>query len=63
VEWLGPGSILVMHPWYEHGDETMHVLPVVLDWLERLGYRIVTVSELLKTKHATPEVSLYHKAE
>ncbi len=63
VEWLGPGSILVMHPWYEHGGETMRMLPVVLDWLERLGYRIVTVSELLKTKHATPEVSLYHKAE
>ena len=63
VEWLGPGSILVMHPWYEHGGETLRMLPVVLDWLERLGYRIVTVSELLKTKHATPELSLYHKPE
>jgi peptidoglycan-N-acetylglucosamine deacetylase len=63
VEWLGPGSILVMHPWYEHGGETLRVLPVVLDWLQRLGYRVVTVSELLKTKHATPEMSLYHKPE
>jgi peptidoglycan/xylan/chitin deacetylase (PgdA/CDA1 family) len=63
VEWLGPGSILVMHPWYEHGDETARMLPVVLDWLERLGYRIVTVSELFRLRHATPEVSLYHRPE
>ena len=63
VLWLGPGSILVMHPWYEHGGETLRMLPVVLDWLGRLGYRVVTVSELLRTRHATPEVSLYHKPE
>jgi peptidoglycan/xylan/chitin deacetylase (PgdA/CDA1 family) len=63
VLWLGPGSILVMHPWYEHGGETLRMLPVVLDWLGRLGYRVVTVSELLRARHATPEASLYHKPE
>jgi peptidoglycan/xylan/chitin deacetylase (PgdA/CDA1 family) len=61
VDWLGPGSILVIHPWYGNETDALALLPRVLDWLERLGYRIVTVSELLKLKHATIEPSLYHE--
>jgi peptidoglycan/xylan/chitin deacetylase (PgdA/CDA1 family) len=61
VLWLGPGSILVMHPWYGNDGPALALLPRVLDWLESLGYRIVTVSELLKTRHALAEPSLYHE--
>jgi len=63
VDWLGPGSILVMHPWYDPDASALRMLAPTLDWLERLGYRMVTVSELLSLRHATPELSLYHRAE
>lgn len=63
VNWLGPGSILVMHPWYGNDGPALAILPRVLDWLASLGYRIVTVSELLATKHAIAEPSLYHRVE
>ncbi len=63
VLWLGPGSILVVHPWYGGGGAQLAVLPRILDWLERLGYRIVTVSELLARAHGTAEPSLYHRPE
>jgi peptidoglycan/xylan/chitin deacetylase (PgdA/CDA1 family) len=63
VNWLGPGSILVMHPWYDPDAEAVRMLPAILDWLERLGYRVVTVSELFRLRHVTPEASLYHKPE
>ena len=63
VNWLGPGSILVMHPWYGNDGPTLAILPRVLDWLESLGYRVVTVSELFKIRHAIVEPSLYHVIE
>jgi len=63
VNWLGPGSILVMHPWYERSDTTLAMVPLIVDWLQRLGYRVTTVSDLLKTRHAKPELSLYHRPE
>ncbi len=63
VLWLGPGSILVIHPWYGNDGPALAILPHILDRLAALGYRIVTVSELLRTNHAVPELSLYHKPE
>lgn len=63
VLWLGPGSILVMHPWYGNDGPALAVLERVLARLRGLGYRIVTVSELLKTKRAVAEPSLYHRIE
>jgi len=63
VNWLGPGSILVMHPWYGNDGPALAILPRVLDWLDSLGYRIVTVSDLLKTRHAVAKPSLYHVTE
>ncbi len=61
VLWLGPGSILVMHPWYGNDGPALAILPRVLDHLESLGYRIVTISELLKIRKAVAEPSLYHE--
>ena len=61
--WLGPGSILVMHPWYENSDTVLVMLPRILDRLLGMGYRVTTVSELLKTRHAKFEPTLYHPTE
>lgn len=63
VNWLGPGSILVMHPWYEPRDTAAAMVEPVVSWLGRLGYRVVTVSELFRTRQATAEPSLYHRPE
>jgi len=61
--WLGPGSILVIHPWYGNDGPALTILSPVLDRLEQMGYRIVTVSQLFKLRHAVPELSLYHRVE
>jgi peptidoglycan/xylan/chitin deacetylase (PgdA/CDA1 family) len=63
VLWLGPGSILVVHPWYGNDGPALAILPGILDRLTSLGYRVVTVSELLKIRHARIEPSLYHLVE
>jgi peptidoglycan/xylan/chitin deacetylase (PgdA/CDA1 family) len=63
VLWLGPGSILVVHPWYGNDGPALAILPGILDRLTSLSYRLVTVSELLKIRHAKVEPSLYHLAE
>jgi peptidoglycan/xylan/chitin deacetylase (PgdA/CDA1 family) len=63
VLWLGPGSILVVHPWYGNDGPALAILPAILDRLTSLGYRVVTVSELLKIRHAKVEPSLYHLME
>lgn len=63
VLWLGPGSILVLHPWYGNDGPALAILPGILERLERFGYRVVSVSELLKIKHAIVEPSLYHLVE
>ncbi len=63
VLWLGPGSILVVHPWYGNDGPALTILPGILDRLASLGYRVVTVSELLKIHHAKVEPSLYHLVE
>ncbi|MFI5371881.1 MAG: polysaccharide deacetylase family protein [Candidatus Eisenbacteria bacterium] len=53
---LGPGSIVVFHPWYEDRDKAFAILPPILDRLIAMGYRLVTVSELFKIRHATPQL-------
>jgi len=63
VLWLGPGSILVVHPWYGNDGPALAILPGILDRLASLGYRVVTVSELLKIRHAVVEPALYHPVE
>jgi peptidoglycan/xylan/chitin deacetylase (PgdA/CDA1 family) len=57
---LGPGSIVVFHPWYEDRDKAYSVLAPILDRLIGMGYRLVTVSELYRIKHAVPEMEEGH---
>jgi len=58
---LGPGSILVLHPWYGDGAKTLATMPRILDRLIGMNYRLITVSQLFKSKHAIVEPSLYHE--
>jgi len=57
---LGPGSIVVFHPWYEDRDKAYTVLAPILDRLIGMGYRLVTVSELYGIKHPVPEMEEGH---
>lgn len=43
-----PGSILLMHPMYRANGTAREALPLVIRGLQARGFRIVTVSELLK---------------
>ena len=42
-----PGSIILMHPMYRHSQAARDALPLILDGLQRQGYRVVPVGELL----------------
>ncbi len=42
-----PGSIILMHPMYDHSQTAKDALPLILDGLKAKGYRVVTVGELL----------------
>jgi peptidoglycan/xylan/chitin deacetylase (PgdA/CDA1 family) len=57
---LGPGSIVVFHPWFEDRSKAYALLPPILDRLIAMGYRLVTVSELFKLKHAVAEMEEGH---
>lgn len=47
---LGPGAILVLHDGAER-TKTLRILERVLPQLIRQGYRFVTLSELVETRH------------
>lgn len=42
-----PGSIILLHVMYPSRAETMKAVPLIIEGLQRDGYRLVTVSELL----------------
>lgn len=42
-----PGSIILIHPMYRTNTVERRALPLVLDGLQRRGFRIVTVGELI----------------
>lgn len=42
-----PGSIILLHVMYPSRAETMKAVPLIIEGLERDGYRTATVSELL----------------
>jgi peptidoglycan-N-acetylglucosamine deacetylase len=42
-----PGSIILLHPWYQSGAATRAAIPVVIDSLRARGYAIQTVTRLL----------------
>lgn len=47
LERVRPGSIVLLHPWYESGRATRDALPALIAGLRAAGYRFVTVDELL----------------
>lgn len=42
-----PGSIILLHVMYPSRAETLKAVPSIIEGLEREGYRLVTVSELM----------------
>ena len=42
-----PGSIVLLHPWFDGREPSRQALPVLIDRLQADGYRLVTVRELL----------------
>lgn len=44
---VSPGSIILLHPFYESRRPTLNALPGLIEELQASGYRFVTVSELL----------------
>jgi len=47
---LQPGSIILMHSW---PPNTLEAMPVILKRLKEMGYRCVTVSDLVRSKKTT----------
>lgn len=47
LERTRPGSIILLHVMYPSRAETMKAVPLIIEGLERDGYRLATVSELL----------------
>lgn len=47
MERTRPGSIILLHVMYPSRAETLRAVPSIIEALEREGYRLVTVSELL----------------
>jgi len=42
-----PGSIILLHVWYASRRTSWAAVPLIIDELQRKGYRFVTVAELL----------------
>ena len=47
LEHIQPGDIIILHDGPERGQRTINVLATVLPQLERQGYEVVTISELV----------------
>lgn len=47
LERVAPGSIILLHPFFESRRPTLSALPHLIEELQHRGYRFVTVSELL----------------
>lgn len=53
VERVRPGSIVLLHPFFESRRESVKAVPAIIEELERRGYRFVTVSELMANSDST----------
>lgn len=42
-----PGSIVLLHPMYDHTATSREALPLIIDGLDAEGYRFLTIPELL----------------
>ena len=49
VERVRPGSIILLHVWYENRQTSRDAVPPLIDALRARGYRFVTVSQLLRS--------------
>jgi peptidoglycan/xylan/chitin deacetylase (PgdA/CDA1 family) len=47
-----PGSIILLHPWYDSRGETMRAIGPIVSGLRERGLRFVTVNELLALRAA-----------
>lgn len=47
VRQVRPGSIILLHPMYDHTATSRAAIPLIVDQLKANGYRFVTVPELL----------------
>ncbi len=48
LERIRPGSIILLHPWYQGGEQTRRALPGIIQGVRERGFRFVTVSDLLR---------------
>jgi peptidoglycan/xylan/chitin deacetylase (PgdA/CDA1 family) len=51
-----PGGIIILHDGGNRGKRTARVLAAVLPALKKRGYRVVTLSELMRTQQVLPKV-------
>jgi polysaccharide deacetylase family sporulation protein PdaB len=54
LDHLENGNIILLHEYVEGGSQTVEALKTILPELNKRGYRMVTVSELVKYKLANP---------
>jgi peptidoglycan/xylan/chitin deacetylase (PgdA/CDA1 family) len=47
IQHAQPGSIILLHPMYRSGQHTIAAVPGIIEGLQRRGYRLVGVSDLL----------------
>jgi peptidoglycan-N-acetylglucosamine deacetylase len=45
-----PGSIILLHPWYQGRQRTRAAIPAIIEQLKTRGYTFVTVDELLRMR-------------
>ncbi len=45
-----PGSIIILHDYGARGERTLTALATILPELDRRGFRVVTLSELLEVE-------------
>lgn len=50
LDQVRPGSIVLIHPMYSANATEREALPLILEGLAKSGYRLVTVSELLRSE-------------
>lgn len=51
-ERVRPGSIILLHPWSRARRTSRGAVPDLIDEVEKLGFRFVTLSELLRVKRS-----------
>ena len=56
VERVRPGSIVLLHPWYDSGATSRTAVPMIVEELRDRGYHFVTVSELLSAKYTSSQM-------